>query len=648
MKEANSTRMSRCIANVAMGIEQQAKLIKEKEKRGTGRRILEASVNEEEVMRHYRKIESLFRRLQTDANLSAWSIANEHLANTRLEGLAPAKLANHDSNLAVEISRRTCTEGTRTAIMSEMDRWSLDPNAPDLYLMSGMAGTGKTTIACSFANRLEERNQLAASFFCTRTSPECRNANRIVPTVAYQIARYSTPFQSALCEVLGEDPDIGMRNIAKQFERLLKEPLLKVKDAIPENLVVVIDALDECGDRRSARLALDLLFRFAPSLPLKFFVTSRPEPEIYTKMITQSSTSRTIFHLHEIEESLVQADIELYLKEELIPMSPTEDEIAQLATRSGNLFIYAATLVRYIQPYEGSIDPQRRLRAALAITPGSTNKYAEIDALYTAVLKAAFERKGLDLEDTQDVRMVLWAVLCVQEPISVDTLGTLAGVNDTWRALSVLQPLRSVVHVSEASGLVSTLHASFPDFMFNKERSGSLFCDPASYNQLLVERCFEIMKAQLRFNICDLESSFIPDAKVENLEGRISKAISPTLLYACRYWANHLEVAIHSDDLSEMLQEFLSARLLFWMEVLSLRREMIRGIGILIKAKQWLRVLNSSSELVRFVEDAHSFLTGFAASPVSQFTPHLYISSLALCPRSSLVYKILQRIKNID
>ncbi|KAB5588134.1 hypothetical protein CTheo_8425 [Ceratobasidium theobromae] len=642
MKDANSIRMSRCIENVLMGIEQQATLIKEKESRGTGRRLLEARADEDDVIGHYRKIQSLFRQLQNDAILSTWSIANELLANARLKELGPAKLANHNSNLSIEISRRTCTEGTRIAIMSELNDWSLDPNAPDLYMMSGMAGTGKTTIACSFATRLEGRKQLAASFFCSRTSPECRNANRIMPTIAYQLARYSTPFQSVLCEILGEDPDIGAKNIVQQFEQLLKEPLLRVKDAISENLVVVIDALDECDDKRAVRLVLDLIFKHVPNLPLKFFVTSRPEPEIYSKMVAEIPTSHTILHLHEIEKSLVQADIELYLKEELSTVTVTEAEIVELVIRSGNLFIYAATLVRYIQPSDGSVDPQRRLKSALAIKSGSTNQYAEVDALYGAVVKAALERKGLDSEEASDVRMVLWTVLCAQEPIGVETLAALSGVDDTARTLSALQPLRSVVHLSEGSRLVSTLHASFPDFMFSKDRSGLFFCDPAEYHHLVAQRCFAVMKGQLRFDICNLESSFVPDSKVEDLEGRITKAISPPLSYACQYWANHLGYTTDSTHLFDVLQEFLSVRLLFWVEVLSLKHETIQGLETLVKAKKWLGMISSSPDLARFVEDAHNFLTGYVASPVSQFTPHIYISSLALCPRSSLVYKKYQ------
>ncbi|KAB5593571.1 hypothetical protein CTheo_2960 [Ceratobasidium theobromae] len=618
IKESKSTRISDCVTNVAISIEQQANLMSAKRNQSTGRRILDAKTNEEDIIRHYRRIEALFRQLQADANLSTWSIANEHLANTRLEGLAPAKLASYDSSLSTEINRRTCTDGTRTTVLSAMDDWSHDLNAPDLYWMDGMAGTGKTTIACSFSKILEERKQLAASFFCTRSSPECRQVSRIIPTIAYQLARYSIPFQGALCEVLGNEPDIGTKNIAKQAERLLKEPLQKVKEAIPENLVVVIDALDECEDRNGVRLVLDLLFKFAPSLPLKFFVTSRPEPIIYTKMVSQSPTSRTVLHLHEIEKSLVKADIELYLREELSFMSPTDEEVGQLIERSGNLFIYAATLVRYIQPIAYPIDAQGRLSLVLAMTPQFTDQYAEVDALYTVVLESALGEKYLNPREIEDVRLVLQTVLCVQEPVSIGTLAVLAGIDTSRRALSALQPLRSVIHFSENSGTVSTLHASFPDFMFDQTRSGLYFCNRAEYNQLLARRCFQVMKSQLRFNICNLESSFIPDAKVADLESRIEKAILPTLWYACVYWGDHLRLSENSSQLTALVKEFLSSQLLFWME---------HQAGAALP------------DLIRYSDDAQSFITTYAANPASQSTPHIYISSLPLCPRSSSVFK---------
>ncbi|ELU35764.1 NACHT domain-containing protein [Rhizoctonia solani AG-1 IA] len=146
--------------------------------------------------------------------------------------------------------------------------------------MNGMAGTGKTTIAYTFAELLKSRGLLGASFFCTRTSSECKDVGRIIPTITYQLALYSMSFQSAVVKVLGSNPDIGTRAITEQCERLIKEPIMQAKDDIPDGLVVVIDALDECSNANGVRMILDVLFRIAPNLPLKFFVASRPEPNI--------------------------------------------------------------------------------------------------------------------------------------------------------------------------------------------------------------------------------------------------------------------------------------------------------------------------------------------------------------------------------
>ncbi|KAB5587994.1 hypothetical protein CTheo_8562 [Ceratobasidium theobromae] len=424
--ESRSFRMSNCISNISQSIEEQVKSLHQKQHHDIRSRLVGASTNEEDLMKHYRNIESLFRQLQTDVNLSTWSVANEHLANTRLEALAPSKSAPYDSALSAEISRRTCTEGTRTAILSGLDDWSSNLDAKDIYLMSGMAGTGKTTIACSLSEKLEDRKQLAASFFCARTSPECRQVQRIIPTIVYQLARYSIPFQVALCEVLGTDPDIGSRNIGKQFERLLKKPLMAVKEAIPNNLVVVIDALDECEDRTGVERLLDLLFQFAGDIPLRFFITSRPEPEIYMKMVSQAPGSRTVLHLHEIEKSLVQADITLYLNEELGRfMSPTQAQIEQLSQRSANLFIYAATLVRHVQLGVPLSDHEARLDSLLATTIHSTNQYSQLDKLYTAVLESALNGRDLSKEVVDIMRAVLWTVICAQEPVDIETIAAL-------------------------------------------------------------------------------------------------------------------------------------------------------------------------------------------------------------------------------
>ncbi|CAE7222702.1 unnamed protein product [Rhizoctonia solani] len=333
--------MSDSTTRIFMAIKKQVNEIGERMRQGsTGN--TQGSQLDEDLVNHYRQIQSHFRRLKIGASLSAGSIEDESLMNMRFEALNPSKQAPYDSSLSVQISRRLCTEGTRIGVLEALDSWIFDPTSPSIYWMNGMAGTGKTTIASTFCERADRYKALAASFFCTRSSAECRDVTRIVPTIAYQLARYSIPFQSVLCKILGQNPDIGSKNVLKQFEQLLKEPLQQVKDAMPDHLVVVIDALDECDGHNEVELLLDILSHHAVHVPLKFLITSRPESEIYGKLSAYTQSQKTI-HLHDIESSLVRADIKLYLKEELGTMFPGP-EIEQLAQHSGTLFIYAATL----------------------------------------------------------------------------------------------------------------------------------------------------------------------------------------------------------------------------------------------------------------------------------------------------------------
>lgn len=454
--------------------------------------------------------------------------------------------------------------------------------------MSGIAGTGKTTIACSLATILEQRKALAASFFCTRTSPECRDVRRILPTIAYQLARYSAPFGSALFQVLDKDPDIASRNVVRQFERLLKEPLMEVKDAMPNNLVVVIDALDECEDSDTVQLILEQLFRFTTNLPLKFFLTSRPVPWIAETIMSRDTSSRSVLQLHEIERSQVQADIKQYLREELAPVSLSASELERLAEISGSLFIYAASIVRYISSSHWR-DPRRRLATILPANMEHWGKFNAItDSLYMSVLTAALDDERLDPKEVMHTQLLLWTVVCAQEPVTIETLAVLTGLQNQGVVRAALAPLSSILYVSQSNGLVSTFHASLPDFMFDRERSGRFFCDVRAHNQLLAQRCFEVMREGLRFNICDLTSSFIPDREVPDLQERIQQTIPWGLFYACRYWVDHLRLAVQAPELSSMLDEFLSQRFLFWMEVMNFRQCMVVAIQSLIKLQGWL------------------------------------------------------------
>jgi hypothetical protein len=78
------------------------------------------------------------------------------------------------------------------------------------------------------------------------------------------------------------------------------------------------------------------------------------------------------------------------------------------------------------------------------------------------------------------------------------------------------------------------------------------------------------MERELRFNICQIPTSYKANKDIENLDTLVKKYISPHLLYASRFWAQHLSYLTDIDDvISFKLRGMLSSRFLEWLEVMS-------------------------------------------------------------------------------
>ncbi len=235
------------------------------------------------------------------------------------------------------VKRRGCTAETREKILKDIQDWAEDPNGTKVHWMSGKAGTGKTTILYSLCEWLSKKQPHGGNYFCSRISASCRDVKNIVPTLADQLARYSPAFRLALCKVLEEHSEASKLDVKWQFAKLLQAPMQAVK-TMPEG-VVVIDELDECDNGDAFRLFLEILLKLAADLPIKFLVTSRPEPAIREKMAP--GCSHSVLHLHDIEEWIVEGDIKKYLTEALGSMSPppSPNDLERLANRAGVVYL---------------------------------------------------------------------------------------------------------------------------------------------------------------------------------------------------------------------------------------------------------------------------------------------------------------------
>ena len=126
-------------------------------------------------------------------------------------------------------------------------------------------------------------------------------------------------------------------------------------------------------------------------------------------------------------------------------------------------------------------------------------------------------------------------------------MGELAGVTDAWAAQlakKVIDELYAVLYVKDDQ--VIWYHASFPDFMFSRQWSKlciflgtdsiiDMTCNQDIQHICLTQSYFDIMESSLKFNICNLPSSYLFDSEVPDLKNQIQQNISNFLQYSCRY-----------------------------------------------------------------------------------------------------------------
>ncbi len=118
--------------------------------------------------------------------------------------------------------------------------------------------------------------------------------------------------------------------------------------------------------------------------------------------------------------------------------------------------------------------------------------------------------------------------------------------------------------------------------------------------------CLGVLLKDLKFNICKLESSYLANKDVRDLKSRVDKYISPALLYACRFWGDHLEHIGFETDLFGKLRTYFETKFLFWLEVLSLMSDMHLASRAVSALKVWLASGQNVSIIVDSMKKANN------------------------------------------
>ena len=319
--------------------------------------------------------------------------------------------------------------------------------------------------------------------------------------------------RQAICKAVENDMQILHKQHEAQLQQLLILPLSSPSPSpsppTPPFLVIV-DGLDDCDGDNGDQIKLLLhIFKLVEvyHLPLRFLIFSRPEPQIrhfFDTVAMNASTKISIYGDHQARE-----DVRLFLRTgfneihdserhaaimEHVPKPWPSDEIVQLLVdRSDGYFIYASTVLKYVdEEHSSCID---RLREILEISKPGSSAFAELDKLYTQIL-STYPDADLLLRVLGAFLIPVGFLTHCYSPERVESLQAILGLHP-GQVEQILRGLHSVLDIQisvDHTLRLKPFHASFPQFLFDTNRAGRYYIDKKNINADIVRGTADLMR----------------------------------------------------------------------------------------------------------------------------------------------------------
>jgi hypothetical protein len=482
--------------------------------------------------------------------------------------------------------------------------------------LNGLAGSGKSTIARTVARYFSDRQRLGASFFFSRGGGDVGHAGKFVTSIAVQLATSISMLRSRIRVAVLEDNEIASKSLRHQWNQLVSHNLSQL-DVGSTPFIIVIDALDECEGEGDIRSILQLLAETNSTARLRIFLSSRPDIPIRLGFRAMPQIIHHDLVLHDVSRAAVNHDLATFFEEEFRKMRdafedlprnwPGDDKINDLVQRSDGLFIYAATVCRFIKG-EGQWLPQDLLDLVLHGTgPGDLSELGhdtpsqsptwKLDEMYTQILqRSATNIKSEDKDRILRIfKQVMGSFVALAEPLSASTLASVLQMRPETVNLRV-RHLHAILNVPQNQNHpIRLLHPSFRDFLLDKQRcyDQSFWVDEKQAHRLLADGCIRLMSASLKQDICGVDA---PGTLVANVKrSQIDGNLSPEVQYACRYWIDHVHKSGTQLCDNSQVHYFLQKHFLHWLEALGWIGKISDGVHTIAALESFISVSISSA-----------------------------------------------------
>ncbi|KAI0966346.1 WD40 repeat-like protein [Xylaria arbuscula] len=495
-------------------------------------------------------------------------------------------------------------------------RTAVDTKSPRFLWLYGPPGSGKSIASGHTINYLSLNNFDVSYYFFKAGSNS--TIILLLLSLAYQMAEINIEIRQSFLGMIRTESFINFYDYTMIWNTLFLGCIFKAQFSQPQYWV--IDALDECSQDSIVNL-LQMLARINREIPLKVFLSSRPETKI--RRIFEHENIQYVDFRTGQRGSL--QDISAYLRSrpKLHGDVDSESLIDLILSKCEGIFLWAALVMDRLEDCFSIEDMESVVKSVPS----------EMDSFYADIVENIKQSSNADF-----AKCILKWVVSAPKPLSIDELREAVKL-DIKRTLSTTglqaalsQICRNLIVVNN-DAQIQFMHQTVKTYIISEE--SNFYISQCQAHEDIALTCLAYMSG----------SSFQP---------RHSRQVPTTDVtivafdrYAVTNFAYHLE---HSHSLSlpvlSILQTFANTKALVWVERIAETGKLDPMVRVIKSLKQYLtrlldtsHPLNSSLEVMgSWINDLTRLVANFGIN-ITDSPQSIYISIPSLCPRSSFIHK---------
>ncbi|XPS92035.1 hypothetical protein M3J09_001441 [Ascochyta lentis] len=535
---------------------------------------------------------------------------------------------------------KTRIEQTKGGLLDASCRWAIESpqfqrwrnnSQNQLLWIEGDAGKGRTMLLFAIVDELKTASSdLISFFFFQGTDSRINSATAALRGLIYLLIDQD-PFLAKHVRVKSDTAGRSVFEDANAWyamsEMLTK--LLNEHDRKP--ICLIVDALDECVSDLPKLLDL-IVSTSTSSNRIKWLLSSRHEMHVKQKLKAVGAEKMLSLELKENAEQVSRA-VDSFIDKRLSTIGSIHDDSIRyqvrdiLRRKANGTFLWAALVIQELEKPE-NWDPLNNVEEA------PLGLYQLYDCMMDKIQR-------LSEKNSKTCRTLLSIARNAYRPLYLDELCGLCRLPIKASApKKVMEGLVAMCgsFLTIRKGQVYLIHQSARDYLCAESQQAFLMPIRETHDYMFA-KSVDLMSRTLRRDIYDLK---FPGVQIEDVETPTEDPLA-SVRYSCIHWINHFSGSMteaRGPKHVDVIYKFLEKKYLYWLEALSLCKDIPAGATSIRKLEVLLRGM-SDSPLTQLVYDARRTITYYQSA--LQTSPlQVYASVLLFSPTKSLFRKFFK------